>query len=180
MKKISIHPLTLLVFLVFFLLKKHIYFILYAFIFLHELSHLIAAVLLGFKPLCLHLYPWGCMLSMSEIPPAKKRLVILSAGVLFNIIMLLLNIFPKENLSLAIFNLIPVMPLDGGVILSILFPRHYVIIGLIFIFAITLLFIFFRIFPTLPILLLVILIAGEKHKIQKNIDLKVLRYFNQK
>lgn len=181
LKRIHIHPLTLAVFLVcLFIHNLRFYFILYLFIFFHELSHLALACAMGVKYSCVHLFPWGCVLSIDLIPSKLKSVCVLLAGPMFNILMFLLNIFPKENLSLALFNLMPVMPLDGGMLLNVIFPSVDFYISLIFVICLTLLCLYMHIIPLLPLSLLCILFFGRKSRVTNNIDLKVLRHFRQK
>ncbi len=177
MKKIRIHPLTIPVFLIMlFIDNRHLYFVLYIFIFLHELSHMLCAYIFKIPPSSIHLYPWGCMLSLSRIPCKKKHLLILLSGPLFNLIMFLSGIFPKENLSLFLFNLIPVIPLDGGVILNILCPSHSYILSLIFIISLHILCLKIHILPLMPLLFLLIHILTFGKQRKKLIDIKVMDY----
>lgn len=178
-KFIRIHPLTLPIFalLAFTPFKKE-YFILYLFIFLHEISHLIVALLLGEKCACIHLLPWGCMLSLTSVPLKFRSIAVFSAGSVFNFIMYFLNIFPAENLTLAVFNLIPVLPLDGGVIVNALFPCIYFPTAVLSI-AITAAFSLVRHKSlAMPLLLTAVLSVSEKHKIEKNINSRILRHFS--
>ncbi len=173
-----IHPLTIPVFILMGLTpyRTH-FFTLYFFVFLHELSHMAVSIALKEKVSSLRLLPWGCTLNLASFPDKKHTLLILAAGPLFNLFMFFLSIYPIENLSLALFNLMPVMPLDGGVIASTLLERKA--------FYISVLFILFTIFlclrlhfpPYLPLLLGVILFAGEKSRFEKNINCKIAAFF---
>lgn len=176
-----IHPLTI----PFFILigatpYKSRFFLLYFFVFLHELSHMAVSIILNEKVSSLRLFPWGCTLNLSSLPGKSHSLPILMAGPLFNLIMYFLDIFPTENLSLALFNLMPVMPLDGGVIVNIIFGRAAFFISVIFIAFTIALCLYFHFPPILPILLAVVLFIGEKNRFDKTISAKIIGYFNGK
>lgn len=178
-KKIQLHPSTLLVFLLALIFKQQGYFILYLFIFLHEYTHLsVARILKESGKICL--FPWGCVLKIDSIPSRKKSIFILLSGPLFNLIMYFFGIFPTENLTLALFNLLPVMPLDGGMLLNLTLPSLYLPVALLSV--ITLFFISLRLhlLPLLPLVLLLLLIVGEKNRIDKNISLRIIGHFNRK
>lgn len=83
----------------------------------HELSHLLASLLLKEKCHGIAIMPYGCRLLVNTVKSPGKEFFIASAGPVFNLIMVL---FVKEgplyeiNLAMALINLFPVMPLDGG------------------------------------------------------------------
>ncbi len=179
--KFHIHPLTIPIFvLVYFTPFRNRFFILYIFIFLHELSHALVSVLAGEKISSVRLLPWGCMLTLSTVPDKKCSLLIFPAGPLFNLLMYFLNIFPTENLSLAIFNLMPVMPLDGGILVNILFPHAAFYISFSFIVLLTLACLYMQVPPLMPIVLAFVLFFSEKNRLEKTINLKIIRHFNEK
>ncbi len=128
----------------------------------------------------LQLFPWGCTLNLSSIPDKGHSLPILMAGPLFNLIMYFLDICPEENLSLALFNLMPVMPLDGGAIVNLIFGRAAFFISAVFIAFIAAICLYYRFPPLLPILLTAVLIIGEKNRFDKTISTKIIGYFNGK
>lgn len=104
---------------------------------LHELAHAFVAKRLGYKMSEIKLMPYGAMLvgDMSDAS-LKEEIIIASAGPFASILMALLTTalwwiepttyvytqsFAQINFCLAIINLIPVFPLDGGrVMLGIL------------------------------------------------------------
>lgn len=176
--KIHIHPATIPTFvLVFFTPYKNQYFIFYIFIFLHELSHALVAFLLKEKCDKIHLFPWGCMLNLVSVPDRAKSIIIFLAGPLFNLLMYALKLCPKANLALALFNLVPVMPLDGGVLLNIIFPEKSFIIALIFVVLFFFVCLYNRLPVLLPCMLFIVLIFSEKNKFEKNINSRVISHF---
>jgi Zn-dependent protease len=112
-------------------------------VFLHEMGHALAAKWYGTPTLDITLLPIGGVARIGELPRSPiAELVVASAGPAVNIAiaMLLLLIFPIQsnfqqvyetgiaklgppeqlfvaNMSLAIFNLLPTYPMDGGRIL---------------------------------------------------------------
>lgn len=94
------------------------------FVALHELSHIIIAIKLGFKIEKITICPAGMIAKIKDLESAylHQRIVITSAGVLFNLIVVALffeNSYIKAiNLSIAIFNMLPILPLDGGKLYS--------------------------------------------------------------
>jgi len=96
---------------------------------LHELAHIAAARLRGFTVKKLVLLPFGAMMSIEESFDAPSSVLIGLAGPLANIALALITLgiwwlFPEAyaftelffyaNLSLGIFNLLPIYPLDGS------------------------------------------------------------------
>lgn len=83
----------------------------------HELCHLFTALILKEKCHAVAIMPYGCRLYMTGTASGKKELIIASAGPLFNALMAFLikdGPLYDINMAMAIINLFPVMPLDGG------------------------------------------------------------------
>lgn len=129
--------------ILFFLTKQiEIYAILMIFALLHELGHLCAGLALGFKPKSIGINPLGFKIEFyTEIEDYNKKvkygnelclkkIIIASAGPITNLFIILIclimckdwnmpiNTIIYSNLILAIFNLLPIYPLDGGRIIK--------------------------------------------------------------
>lgn len=101
----------------------------FVFCVIHELGHLSAMLACGKKAKKIELGYFGIKIVTDKrfLPPLREALIA-SGGPCINLfVSSILFIIGKENLavinlSLALFNLIPVSTLDGGHILSALFP----------------------------------------------------------
>ena len=137
--------LKIFVFIVLFYLTKQIeiYAMLMIFALLHECGHLIAGLIMGFKPEKINVMPIGLAISF-KIPIENynkkieksnilsiKKIIIALAGPITNILIALLFICMNlgftdvqrlniiyANVIICIFNLLPIYPLDGGRILK--------------------------------------------------------------
>ena len=131
--------LQIFIFITIFVFTNQIllYCILMLFAFIHEIGHLIAGLLLKLKPKLIRITPFGLSITFEGYGENihnntnKKRILIALAGPLINIIlvcvfMLIPNwnfivsreILVYSNLLIALFNLLPIYPLDGGRILE--------------------------------------------------------------
>ncbi len=127
--------LQIFLFIIIFILTHQIeiYVYLMLFAFIHELGHMFAGIILKLKPKALNIMPFGVSISFEVYGYKKlieiKKLLIALAGpitnILISIIVLILNInfetkqiIIYSNILIAIFNLIPLYPLDGGRILK--------------------------------------------------------------
>ncbi len=103
----------------------------YAVIFLHECAHLLAAVIIGLRPSHIVFYPFGVNLKLKNklVYSLSDEIILYLAGPLLNILLALASIglksksgwwelFYYNNLCLFLFNLLPILPMDGAVILK--------------------------------------------------------------
>lgn len=149
--KIRLH-LNIFIFILIFILTSQIeiYGILMVFAILHELGHMFAGILLGFKPSSLEIMPFGLAVSFeSKIEDCNKKIkkanmqtikkiIVAASGVIINLIFILIfsvfdislfgiqnQLILYANILIAIFNLIPIYPLDGGRIIDSLLHIMY-------------------------------------------------------
>lgn len=130
--KIEINLKIILFGLLFFILKQiDIYLIFIIFIILHEIAHLAVGMIFGLKPKIFSINPLGVSVEFYAYKDRKsmKKIATYLAGPTINLISsLIVKVSPINqdigmkifytNLLLGIFNLIPIMPLDGGKILK--------------------------------------------------------------
>ncbi|MFA5527338.1 MAG: site-2 protease family protein [Peptostreptococcales bacterium] len=110
-----------------------LFFLFFVFTFSHEMMHYLVAKGCHYKISKVKLKIWGGALEMDDylIKPSHEMLILI-VGPLFNLIMALIVIILQIkwshpileeilfiNLSLGIFNLIPIAPLDGGKIIRL-------------------------------------------------------------
>lgn len=127
--------LQIFLFIIIFILTHQIeiYTWIMLFAFIHELGHMIAGILLKLKPKALNFMPFGINITFETYEYKKmleiKKLLIAIAGPLTNLIICMIalalhiNVKLKQlitysNILIALFNLIPLYPLDGGRILK--------------------------------------------------------------
>ncbi|GFZ86103.1 stage IV sporulation protein FB [Paenibacillus marchantiophytorum] len=122
---------------------------LFGIVLVHELGHLAAANGLGWRVKEVQLLPFGGVLVVDELgtAPTWEELVVSLAGPIQHVWMIVLALlmkwlgvgvdtwwdyFIQANLMIGLFNLIPVMPLDGGKVLQsllgYLMPYHTTIL----------------------------------------------------
>jgi len=93
--------------------------IFYFLVILHELAHILMAISLKIKLEEISFLPFGVNAKFEFEGQRKKEIVIALAGPIFSLGMAFL--FPQykiQNLFIAIINLLPIYPLDGGRILK--------------------------------------------------------------
>ncbi|MDR3585500.1 MAG: M50 family metallopeptidase [Desulfosporosinus sp.] len=132
---VRIHPTFLIVLLVYGVLGLAAQALLvFSLVLGHELAHLLTAKAYGFKIVGLELFPFGGAAYCDDLFEGRKleESVMAFAGPAFNVVLLfaaqvlrwnglwageLADDFVRFNFWLAAFNLIPVLPLDGGRVL---------------------------------------------------------------
>lgn len=131
-KLVKLHPSFLIVLILFIALGyTEQFFIILLVVTLHELSHLLVAVILGAKVEKIIITPIGQVGIIKDIDylNIKKRLLIIIAGPLSNVILFLIFnygypnnfiFFRQVNLAILLFNILPIYPLDGGRICQII------------------------------------------------------------
>lgn len=131
-KGVYMHFLTPCLFAVCYITGKlETLFITYIIMFLHEFAHLLAAVTIGLKPARIVFYPFGVNLKLKNklVYSLSDEIILYLSGPFLNLTLAIVSkIFFREqfwfwdfyikNIALAVLNLLPILPLDGGVILK--------------------------------------------------------------
>lgn len=121
--------LEIILFIIIFIITKqiNIYATFIIFTLIHEISHAVAGMLLGLKLEKFEIMPFGFKINFEQNQERIKKLLIILAGPLINFIIMIFAIILRwdtdiiySNLIIAIFNLIPIYPLDGGRILKLI------------------------------------------------------------
>lgn len=107
--------------------------IIFILLFFHECGHFLLAYLLHFDVDKIYFYPWGGISKFTTQlnVSLKREFLVLIAGPLFQILAYIIlkntlffsnyyNILKNINISLLIFNMLPIYPLDGGKLVNIL------------------------------------------------------------
>lgn len=124
--------------IIFYFTKQiHIYALLMLFAFCHEMGHLLCGIFMGLKPKSLKIMPMGLSIEFEIYSKnikeklQTKKIWIALAGPITNVIIILITIILGKNMEtilyqeiiysnllIAIFNLLPIYPLDGGRVLK--------------------------------------------------------------
>lgn len=111
----------------------------YLAVFVHEAAHAVIAAFLGADIVKVYFLCYGTKVELNiNIESRLQKAFVYAAGPLINLIIAMLflflgnsikvgitNLIIISNLSLAIFNLLPISPLDGGEILSVYTASKY-------------------------------------------------------
>lgn len=113
--------------------------IMYLIIFIHELGHIVMSLIFKYKIKKINIYPFGgyTIFEYDINTPFMTEFMVFLGGILFQIIFFVItknlidnssytyNLIKNYNLSILMFNMIPVIPLDGAKILNILFNKMF-------------------------------------------------------
>lgn len=132
--KIYINPLTVIMLAICYITRHlEMFYIAYGVMTLHELSHLLAAKIIGLKPAYIAFYPFGVNLKLKNkiICRLSDEIILYFAGPLCNIVfacaaLLLFRFYPNpwlrffygSNIMLFVMNMLPAAPMDGGMVLK--------------------------------------------------------------
>ena len=169
--KIKIHP-TAIVLIAFFIWNKSFAKLLLAVI-LHELGHSLAAFMVGKRNQVFTLTPLGCSLYVGEIQGRLRSIFVYAAGPLVSL--LLAPVLSPQTLWVLTFNLLPVLPLDGGRITAAILGERFsgVIGGLALLGAVELCFLH-DLNPVGPVIILLLhsryLASSQLTKIRRAAD----------
>ena len=105
-------------------------------ILVHELGHVLVCTLFKYKVISVTLYPFGGITKVEKDinTETNKEIVLALAGIFMQILLTLIvklinihdyDIFLKYNLSIMLFNLLPIIPLDGSVVLKSILNKFF-------------------------------------------------------
>ncbi len=123
--KIRISPLTVVMVVILFN-QLDLLLVTYIIMTIHELAHLFAAVCVGLKPESITFAPFGVHLVLKNkiVRSFADEIIVYAAGPLVNGLFAVISMkmgwvdLYKINTALFVMNMLPVLPLDGGVILK--------------------------------------------------------------
>lgn len=113
--------------------------IMYLIVFIHEIGHITMALIFKYKIKKINIYPFGgyTIFETNINTPFLNEFMVFLGGILFQIIFFLLaklllnttsytyKLIENYNLSILIFNLIPIIPLDGSKVLNIFLNKIF-------------------------------------------------------
>lgn len=139
MKIIKINFLTIYFLLLLFLCGYlKIGLIIFSIVIIHEFGHVFFIKLFKYQIISITIYPFGGMTKVNKDlnTPINKELLIAFGGIFFQLLFGLIiwqlpisaltkNIFIQYNLSILIFNLVPIIPLDGSIIFNAVLNKFF-------------------------------------------------------
>ena len=139
MKIIKVNFLTIYFLLILFIcgyLKVGL--IIFFIVIFHELGHVFFIKLFKYQILDITIYPFGGITHIRKDlnTPVNKEILIALGGIIFQILLfLIINLIPlslntklyfyKYNLSIMIFNILPIIPLDGSIVINALLNKFF-------------------------------------------------------
>lgn len=102
----------------------------------HELGHVLVCLFFKYKIINITIYPFGGITKIEKdinINPSKE-LILAFAGIFMQIILIFIvklfsihdyELFLKYNYSIMLFNLIPIIPLDGSIIVKSILNKFF-------------------------------------------------------
>lgn len=157
-------------------IKKTIF--IFIIVMIHELGHVIISLLLGYKIISVEIYPFGGITKIDKLlnESIKKDLLISIAGILFQLPLFIIVKNPEFlylNKMILLFNLFPIIPLDGSKIVFEIYNiflsyeksiKLYIATSLIF----TLIYAYINYQTLLNNYLIIVLFLTKTYEIWKN------------
>lgn len=136
-KYLYVHFTTVFLFLIcYFNRNIDVLIISYGCVLVHEVAHLISALFIGLNVSHITLYPFGVNLKLKNtiVYSISDEIILYLSGPLMNAVLAIIFIFFTENgktfnilywnnIMLFLFNLLPIIPMDGGIILNKIIAR---------------------------------------------------------
>lgn len=111
----------------------------YLIVFIHELGHILISLIFKWNIKKINIYPFGGYTVFDEAinKPFIEEFLVFLGGILFQVILFLFftlifdkyaytyQIFSSYNKTILIFNMIPIIPLDGSKVLNILLNKLF-------------------------------------------------------
>jgi len=155
-------------------------------IFIHELGHIIAALICKWKIEKVIILPFGGITIFNELVNSslKKELIIVLFGPLFQCLFFYLvgrnnHIFSNMHYAILLFNLLPIYPMDGAKILNIVFNKLFSfkfsnILNIIISYIVIVLIVIIGIINRMNILFLLIIMFLFKKVIEEHTNLSII------
>lgn len=131
MKNITIDYSTLYLLLIYFLCGYiKVGLTIFIVVIIHELGHVLTSILFKYKIVSVRIYPFGGVTKLDKDinTSINKELILALSGVLMQVLLIPFiiknELFMKYNLSIIVFNLIPIIPLDGSIIVKCLLNKY--------------------------------------------------------
>ncbi len=156
----------------------------YLVIFIHELGHIIIALLFDYKIKEIDIYPFGGYIVFDYDINSSfiSELLVSIGGILSQFILYLIlikiysssyiyNLTYSYNITMLIFNTLPLIPLDGSKVLNIIINKfipfkysHLLSIYLSYILSILLVILFYKNINIVLVFILIIILIIKEHK----------------